>query len=287
MTMTTQVHSPRTVTAFFDNKDTASEAVEELVKAGFPRATVRLISGAGKPSSSGQPQAEKGFWEALKDFFLPDEDRYTYAEGLRRGGYLLTVTTNEPDYHRALNILDREGAVDIDQRAQAWRKEGWKDWSAESAGRMPATSSPTTAPSTGTTRAATSEREEVVPVIEEQLMVGKREIGHGRVRVRSYVVEQPISEQVTLKDEHVHVERHPVDRPLRPGERTLQERTIEAKESREEPVVSKQARVKEEVVVKKDAEQRTEKVSDKVRYTEVKVEDERGNAVQSGNRKAG
>jgi stress response protein YsnF len=45
--------------------------------------------------------------------------------------------------------------------------------------------------------------------------------------------------------------------------------------------------VKEEVAVKKDAEERTEKVSDKVRHTEVKVEDERGNAVQSGNRKAG
>jgi uncharacterized protein (TIGR02271 family) len=123
--------------------------------------------------------------------------------------------------------------------------------------------------------------------MEEQLTVGKREMGHGRVRVRSYVVEQPISQQVNLKDEHVHVERHPVDRPLRPGEGSFQQRTIEAEERREEPVVSKQARVKEEVVVKKDAEQRTEKVSDKVRHTEVKVEDERGNAVQPGNRRAG
>src|SRR5437868_5070237 len=127
MTMTAQAQSSRTVTAFFDNKDTASEAVEELVKAGFPRATVRLIPGTGQPASSaqGKPHAEKGFWEALKDFFLPDEDRYTYAEGLRRGGYLVMVSTSDANYQRALELLDRAGAVDIDERARAWRKEGW------------------------------------------------------------------------------------------------------------------------------------------------------------------
>jgi len=112
-------------------------------------------------------------------------------------------------------------------------------------------------------------------------------MGHGKVRVRSYVIEQPVSQQVTLKDQHVHVERHAVDRPLRPDEGTFQERTIVAEETREEPVVSKQARVKEEVVVKKDAQQHTQTVSDKVRHTEVKVEDERGNAVQPGKRKVG
>src|SRR5205085_7242088 len=119
------------------------------------------------------------------------------------------------------------------------------------------------------------------------LKIGKRETEHGRVRVRSYVVQKPITEQVHLTDEHVHVERRPVDRPLRPGEDTFKERTIVAEETREEPVVSKQARVKEEVVVKKDTEQRTETVTDKVRRTDVKVEDARGNPVQPGKRQAG
>jgi stress response protein YsnF len=46
-------------------------------------------------------------------------------------------------------------------------------------------------------------------------------------------------------------------------------------------VVSKEARVTEEVVVRKEAEQRTETVSDTVRQTEVEVEveDERGNTI--------
>ncbi len=64
----------------------------------------------------------------------------------------------------------------------------------------------------------------------------------------------------------------------------FRERTIEAEERSEEAVVAKEARVKEELVVKKDVDQRTETVSDKVRRTEVEVEDERGNALRSGER---
>jgi uncharacterized protein (TIGR02271 family) len=119
--------------------------------------------------------------------------------------------------------------------------------------------------------------EEVIPVAEERLRVGKRDVSHGRVRVRSYVVETPVEEQVTLREERVAVERRPADRALGDAERAFQERTIEAEERGEEAVVSKQARVTEEVVVRKEAEQRTETVSDTVRQTEVEVEDERGN----------
>jgi len=275
--MTTQTQTTRTVTAFFDTKQAASDAVEALVKAGFPRSTVRLV--AGSQTGASQPHEEKGFWESLKEFFFPEEDRYTYAEGLRRGGYLITVSTADANYQRALDILDREGAVDIDQRAQTWRNEGWKGYSV---GGMGAASA---AFATGVKGASTSEQ--VVPVIEEELKVGKREMGHGRVRVRSYVLETPVSEQVKLKDERVHVERHAVDRPLRPGEASFQNRTIVAEETREEPVVSKDVRVKEEVVVRKDSQQRTQTVSDKVRRTEVKVEDERGNMVRPDTRRTG
>ena len=62
----------------------------------------------------------------------------------------------------------------------------------------------------------------------------------------------------------------------------FQDRTIEVEEKSEEAVVSKDARVKEELVVKKDVEQRTETVSDTVRRTEVEVEDERGRTTGTG-----
>ena len=119
---------------------------------------------------------------------------------------------------------------------------------------------------------------------EEQLTVGKRDVAHGRVRVRSYVVETPVQEQVKLRQEHVSIERRPVDRAAGAGDNLFRERTIEAEERAEEAVVAKEARVKEELVLKKDVNQRTETVSDKVRRTEVEVEDERANANRSGER---
>jgi uncharacterized protein (TIGR02271 family) len=109
----------------------------------------------------------------------------------------------------------------------------------------------------------------------------KREVGRGSVRVRSYVVEQPVQEQVHLREERVHVERRPVDRPADIAVGTAEpfrERTIEVTATAEEPVVGKEARVKEEIVVSKDAEERTETVSDTVRRTEVEVDDDRAKA---------
>jgi stress response protein YsnF len=100
-------------------------------------------------------------------------------------------------------------------------------------------------------------------------------VSQGQVKVKSHVVETPVTEQVNLRQERVSVERRPVDRPLSGNERAFQDRTIEVEQKGQEAVVSKDARVKEEVVVNKDVEARTKKVSDTVRRTEVEVEDER------------
>jgi uncharacterized protein (TIGR02271 family) len=125
-------------------------------------------------------------------------------------------------------------------------------------------------------------RDEVIPVAEEELHVGKREVNRGRVRLHSRVIERPVQEQVTLREERVDVERRPVSGTTQAGALggdPFQERTIEVEERGEEAVVSKEARVVEEVVVRKEADQRTETISDTVRKTEVDVEDERGNTV--------
>ena len=112
-------------------------------------------------------------------------------------------------------------------------------------------------------------------MVEETLRVGKRDVNLGRVRVRSYVVEEPVSEDVHLREERVEVERRPVDRAISGDEATFTDRTIEAQEHAEEAIVSKDARVVEEVALRRQAEDRTETVSDTVRRTEVEVEDDR------------
>ena len=123
------------------------------------------------------------------------------------------------------------------------------------------------------TGAAMGSTEEVISVVEETLAVGKRAVSRGGVRVRSYIVETPVSEQVSLHEEHVSVERRrPVTGGTVPAD-AFRERTIEMTETAEEAVVGKTARVVEEVVVGKTATDRTETVSDTVRRTEVEVDD--------------
>jgi uncharacterized protein (TIGR02271 family) len=110
--------------------------------------------------------------------------------------------------------------------------------------------------------------------MEERLRVGKREVAGGAVRVRSYVVERPVEEQVRLHEERVAVERRPVDRAATDADlAAFQERTIEARATSEEAVVGKEARVVEEIGVRKEATERTETVRDTVRSTKVEVED--------------
>lgn len=261
--------STSTLTAYFDERDDAAEAVKRLVEAGVDSANVRLVEG-DTTRSSVAVQEDKGFWESLEDFFFPDDDRAAYSEGLRRGGFLVTVTGLDASlYETALDILDDEGSVDLDERVAGWKAEGWN---AESYSRTSAVSNDLGA--TGSARSGVA-NEEVIPVVEEELRVGKRDVNAGRVRVRAYTVSTPVNERVTLRDESVSIERRAVDRPVDATEAAFADRTIEAEEHHEEAVVSKDARVVEEIAIRKTEDERVETISDSVRKTEVEIEDER------------
>lgn len=119
------------------------------------------------------------------------------------------------------------------------------------------------------------EKEESIPVVEEKLVVGKRLVEQGGVRVRSRVVEKPVRESVSLRDEEIDIERRPVNERVDNPAALFKERDIRMTETDEEAVVGKEARVKEEVVVRKDADQHVEDVSDTVRKTEVEVDRDR------------
>lgn len=261
------------ITAFFDEHSSATAAVQKLENLGIPRNNINLYCGAESGSYQRSERAcdperdEGGFWAALRDLFIPEEDRYTYAEGMSRGGCTVSVTAEEGNSARIMDVLEQSGAVDLNEREAAWKREGWSGYTAANAGAR--TQSGTAAAGRGTS--------EAIPIVEEQLKIGKRVLDHGRVRVRSYVREVPIEDQVTLREEKVRVERRPVDRPVSDlkDPSLFRDRTVEVEEHEEEAVIAKEARVKEEVLVKKDVEQRTQMVKDKVRRTEVEVEDER------------
>ncbi len=126
--------------------------------------------------------------------------------------------------------------------------------------------------------AATQEvgREERVPIVEEEIRIGKREVVRGGAAVHSRVTQAPVREQVELSQEELSVAQRPVNRRLSDDEISrsglLQDRVIEFAAMREEAVVSKEPFVREEVVVTKHVAQRTEEIRDTVRRTEVETE---------------
>jgi uncharacterized protein (TIGR02271 family) len=124
----------------------------------------------------------------------------------------------------------------------------------------------------GVTREA-NENEVVLPIIEEQLAVGKRTVEKGGARVRTSVAEVPVEESVTLREEKVTVDRRPVDRAVENAPGAFREGTIEITEMAEVPVVSKEAHVVEEVVVGKNVTEHQETVRDTVKRTEVDVDE--------------
>lgn len=264
----------RSLSAMFDRREDAARAVSALKQAGIADVTLtgEENQGYGTRDYSADNRTDRGFFESIGDFFFPEEDRYAYAEGLNRGGYLVTVR-NIPDnqYDTALDILDDEGAVDLDAREAEWRNQGWAGYGAAGTGAA--------ATGYGADRDLTADAnaEGTIDVVEEQIRVGKRQTEGGRVRVRSYVVETPVEQDVELRSERVHVERRPVDRAADAGD--FQERSIEAREYAESAVVQKEARVVEEIGLNKDVESHVETVHDTVRKTEVEIEDERGQVV--------
>jgi uncharacterized protein (TIGR02271 family) len=254
------------IVAAFENADRARAAREALAAAGIDNANIELL----------ENRSDLDNWTAMKRHAVPDEDAHLYAEGLGRGHSLLVIRGAAGEHDRIMQVLGRFNPIDIDDHGAEWRKAGW---SGLHPGKAAWDARQQTSPGSKTPAETPQAQEQVVPVFEERLNVGKRVVEQGHVRVRVYTVEHPVQEGVTLREQRVAVERRPVDRPASsvPGE-AFKDRTIDVTTHREEPVIAKEARVKEEVVVRQEADQRTETVRDTVRHTEVEVEDDRAKA---------
>ena len=262
-----------TITALFDNRADAEAAKTRLKTARVDADHVHLHdkSSTGYKDSGYSTHQDRGFWDSIKNAFVPDEDRHTYEEGVRRGGVLLTADVDDDCVDEAVKVLEGANTVDIDDRSSQWKSSGWDYAGAGAAGAGAGLGS--LGGTDRTARTDLGEREEVIPIVEEQLVVGKRDVNRGGVRVRSYVTETPVHEQIRLRNEQINVERRPVDQPLSAADAdAFRERTIDMTATGEEAVVGKTARVVEEVVVSKTATENVEDVSDTVRRTDVEID---------------
>ncbi|MDQ2745682.1 MAG: YsnF/AvaK domain-containing protein, partial [Acidobacteriota bacterium] len=187
-----------------------------------------------------------------------------YAESVRRGSTIVTVNTDDSMLDQAANILNTAGAVNVDQRHAQYRAAGYQQFDQK-------------APLYNEDQAGSErqnyagQNEIALPVVEEQLNVGKRIVQRGSVRVHTRIAEKPVSETVNLREEHITVERRPVDRAVENAPAAFQEGSFEVAEMAEVPVIAKETRVVEEVVIGKNVTERQETVSDTVKRTEVEV----------------
>ena len=185
----------------------------------------------------------------LQNFDLAPDVRANCEAILERSGFLLVALV--PDDSTAQKVIGLLGDV-------------------PGSGNAPAAAEPA------------SSEEQRIPLVEEQLRVGKRTYVRGGARVRTHVSEVAVQEDVELTAEHASVERRPDGRSLTEEEIAaaglLKERVIDISEMREEAVVSKQAFVREELVVSKTTEHRVERIDETVRRTEATVEEIRPEA---------
>ena len=162
---------------------------------------------------------------------------------------------------RAADIALRDGAVLVSGGAAALTAAGTDTMQDKS---MPGTAVRDMGTATG---------EVTLPVIEERIAIGKRQVERGGVHVNQRVTERPVEETVRLREEHVHVERRPLNQPVdATNMEAFKEGVIEVTETAEEAVVSKQARVVEEVIVSKGVTERQETIRDSVQRTDVEIE---------------
>ncbi|HEY0882492.1 MAG TPA: YsnF/AvaK domain-containing protein [Archangium sp.] len=255
-----------TVVAVFDEYNEAQGAVDELLVSGFNQNEIKLASEDGtprdfhvddKPSTGGV----KGFFQSL---FGNDERSNLYDEAVKHGNFVVTAIA-ESDEKSAIasDILSHHHPVDIEQRWQEWfpgdlsmsatelndSRIGGQDFAE---GRL------------------TDLESRAIPVVEEQVKIGKREVQRGGVRIYQRSSEIPIQQDLELSEERVIVDRVPVDRVATDAD--FKDETFELREMKEEPVIQKQARVVEEVRIGKERTRRTERVREKARRTDVEVQ---------------
>jgi uncharacterized protein (TIGR02271 family) len=246
-----------TVVGLFDSRSEAQAAMQELIQQGFIQENIDVSNRRVDESSVDTTTSDSvgdGIGNFFNSLFGDDETtarNYTYAAS--EADAILTVQVDSAERaETAREILDRNGAIDVDERGAQYNQQNFAQ----------------------TENRTNTEGNMAIPVIEEELQVGKREVERGGARIRSRVIEKPVEASVRLREEHVVVNRRPVNRPVTDADLTnFKEGDIELTERAEVPVVGKQARVVEEVEVGKNVTEREQTVRDTVRRTDVEVDE--------------
>lgn len=235
----TNTNETTSLLCLFHHEDHANAALRDLQQAGVPQDAITSIVG-----NNAQTQ--------LSSYDMPERDQKLLEDNLRDGGVVLAVQAMPQQVTLVERIFSDHSAKLVDEF----------DRNKVPVEGLAAAALPTA-----------MDTERVIPVIEEELAVGKRTVDQGGVRVFRRIVEIPVSESVNLREEHVVVDRKAVDRPATDLDLNNSSRSIELTETAEEVVLSKSAHVVEEVLIGKKSSDHVERIDDTVRRTEIEVEE--------------
>lgn len=274
------------IVTMFNTLAQAEGAKRSLLKAGFPDSEIDILSGE-RLQEEGHAVRHPGLWQRLFGDTVDDEQAAVYDDALESGGVVLSLRADEDQLPRALTILDAHDSVDMSRR----NNPDYTDTSGAVSDMPPSTDpiftgegnddltasqdASLTGSETQPIRTALTgdeSEEEVLRLAEEQLEVGKRLVSEGSTRVRRYTVTDEVTEQISLREQHADIFRRSINEPAQVGDVDWSEKTVEVAETHEQPVINKTAQVTEEVVVRTDANERVETVSDTVRRQEVDID---------------
>ena len=252
-----------TVVAVYDTASHAEAAIASLKNAGVPEAAITMHAAGGSMTGTGTtpaaaPVREPGFWSKVFGG-EPDHDTAVYDRSMAAGATVVSVQAPASHLTTVMELLESHGPIDIDERAAGYGLT------------QTTTRQPLPAPAPVAVAAKPAANDAALQLSEETLGVGKRVVNRGGTRIRRFVVETPVEQSVTLREEKVMLERHPVT-DGRPATDGFSDKTVEMTASGEEAVVGKTARVYEEVGLNKQVAERVETIHDTVRKEEVAVE---------------
>jgi len=243
------------VVSVYDSADKAKMALNVLKRSGIDTSDVSVLDRS--TLGTGVDQQHVGLWRRLFGENVWEHEAAVYGDTLRRGGAVLAVRGPKDRIAKIMAILDVHQPVDVHEHATRIGA----DVPIEAKALV-------TAP--GTTKGA--DKEEVMRLAEEQMNVGKQMFETGTTRVRRFVTERPVEAQVNLHEEHAKVVRRAVNDPNYIADIDWSDKEYTVTETAERPVVSKTARVVEEIAVGREGSERTETVRDTVRRQQAEVE---------------
>ena len=109
----------RTMTALFDSREDAEEAREDLLECGIASGDINIVSQSASTTTSASSGASSGgLWGGIKDLFIGDDDRSAYAEGVNRGGFLLTARVDLPPAGHGGALVGELAALAVQHQVQ-------------------------------------------------------------------------------------------------------------------------------------------------------------------------